>query len=112
MTSSTSVDVNPVRATRPATTVAASFVTGVFRNIPPNRPTGVRTGSQMTASRTGALLGSSCSDARLATVGRDGLAGQEIASVQSQVGDDAGKLRGIAHPAGRDAPQDLREQLR
>ena len=32
-------------------TVVASSVTGTSRNMPPNLPTGVRSGSQMRASR-------------------------------------------------------------
>src|SRR3712207_5462848 len=38
------------------TTVAASSWTGTSRSEPPKPPTGVRRGSQMTASRTGFLL--------------------------------------------------------
>src|SRR5439155_5268839 len=46
----------PVRRNRSRTTVAASSVTGTSRNTPPNRPTGVRIGSQITASRINPVL--------------------------------------------------------
>ncbi len=44
---------SPVRASSPRITVAASSCARTSRSEPPNPPTGVRSGSQMTASRTG-----------------------------------------------------------
>src|ERR1700751_4809922 len=41
----------PVRSTRARTTVAANRSAGTSLNMPPKRPTAVRSGSQMTASR-------------------------------------------------------------
>ncbi len=56
MTSSMSSDVIDVLSIRPFNTVDARVVTGMSRYMPPNPPTGVRTGSQITAS----YMGSEC----------------------------------------------------
>src|SRR6476659_5102064 len=53
MTSSTASGGSPVRASSARTTVAPSSWAATSRSAPPNRPTGVRSGSQMTASRMG-----------------------------------------------------------
>src|SRR2546421_4310697 len=41
----------PVRSSSPLITATASSVAGTSRKTPPYRPTGVRSGQQMTASR-------------------------------------------------------------
>lgn len=50
MTSSISVPEMPVRLTSSAMTAAARVSGAMSFNIPPKRPTGVRRGSQITAS--------------------------------------------------------------
>src|ERR1700710_2568745 len=46
----------PVRSTSSSITVGANRSTGTSRNIPPRRPAAGRIGSQMTASRTSAMV--------------------------------------------------------
>ena len=46
-------------------------------------------------------------DAGLATVDRKGLPGEEVGSVQSEVGDDVRQLGRLTHAAGGDAPKNL-----
>src|SRR5689334_10896350 len=104
MTSSMSAELIPVRSTSPLTTVEASSVTDTSLNMPPYRPTGVRRGSQMTASAT---TGPFISHARLSAVDGDRLAGQEVRSLECEVGDEVGELVGVAHPMGGDTPDDL-----
>src|SRR4051794_1046018 len=53
MTSFTASGGGPVRSSSPRITMAASSWAGTSRSDPPNPPTGVRTGSQMTPSRIG-----------------------------------------------------------
>src|SRR5882757_44808 len=51
ITSSTASPGSAVRASSSRATVTASWCAGTSRSEPPNPPTGVRTGSQITASR-------------------------------------------------------------
>src|ERR1035437_7467598 len=62
ITSSTSSPRRPVRRTISPITVEARTVAGTSRKTPPKRPTGVRSGSQITASLAPAALirGDSC----------------------------------------------------
>jgi hypothetical protein len=46
----------PVRSSKARITVVASVWAGTSRSAPPNPPTGVRSGSQITASRMSFLL--------------------------------------------------------
>src|SRR4051812_31287111 len=50
MTSSTSPSPSPVRSARPRSAAAASWLADSPAKTPPNRPTGVRSGEQMTTS--------------------------------------------------------------